>query len=79
MLILIRLTIKDFKFIKLPAGLEVFNSEGNVVAWLHLHDPGAGLEVGEATTWRLTQNHSCRCCQHLIHWTHNWEDKRKKV
>lgn len=46
-----RPTIKDFKLIKLTAGLKVFNSEGDVVARLHFNNPGARLEMREAGAW----------------------------
>lgn len=41
------LTIKDFKLIELTAGLEVFDSESDVVAGFYLNHPGAGLKVGK--------------------------------
>lgn len=74
-----QLTIEYFKLIKLSAGLKVFNSEGDVVARLHFHYPGAWLKVGKAVAWGLTQNHSCRGCKDLIHWTHHCEEQKEKV
>lgn len=63
------LTVKDLQLIKLPAGLEVFDGKGDVVARVHLHHPGTGLKVGEAAAGRLAHDDSGGGGQDLIHGT----------
>lgn len=73
------LTIKDLQLVKLSAGLEVFNSESDVVTRIHLHHPGAGLKVRQAAARWLTQDYSRGGCQHLVHRTGNCEEDRQEV
>lgn len=68
------LTIKYLKLIKLTAGLEVFNSEGDIVARFDFDHPGAGLKMGETVAWWLAHDDTRGSCQYLIHGTsHCWE------
>lgn len=61
------LTIEDFKLIKLLLTEEVLDGEGDVVAWLHLHHPGAGLEVGVTPQEALAEDHPTGIRQQLVH------------
>lgn len=68
------LTIKDFKLIELTAGLEMFDSESDVVAGFYLNHPGAGLKVGKTVAGRLTHDDARGGCEYLVHGTrHCWQ------
>lgn len=72
------LTIKDLQLIKLSAGLKVFNGESDVVAGIHLHHPGTGLEVWHTAARWLAQDYPCGGCHHLVHRTGDCEENRQE-
>ena len=72
------LTIKDLKLVELPAGHEVLYGEGDVVARLHLHHPGARLKVGEAVAGGMAHDDPRGGRQHLVHGTRHCGRERER-